>query len=191
MKQVYSKGNYPGAALMMNEGSAAPDWTAGPVWAIFDSAAVTRREWDVNPPFTADDGFFFSANTLAELAGKIIENPYSTVGMPAFNLEQTISRFNGFVDSGVDSDFARPAEEMQYKVDTPPFYAAYNVLMVHDSYGGLRINQKGQVHDLWGEIIPSLYAGGEITGGGEQHGLGRVFTQGYYIGGNAPSEPSW
>ena len=32
------------AALAMNEGSRAPDYASGPVWAIFDSAAVERRQ---------------------------------------------------------------------------------------------------------------------------------------------------
>src|SRR3979409_2231532 len=33
------------AALAMNEGSRAPDFASGPVWAIFDAGAVERGKW--------------------------------------------------------------------------------------------------------------------------------------------------
>jgi predicted oxidoreductase len=61
-----------------------------------------------------------------------------------------------------------------YKIATPPFYAATVYPVWHDSYGGLRINGRAQVIDMQGEPIPGLYAGGESSGGGNQHGLGRA-----------------
>ena len=54
-----------------------------------------------------------------------------------------------------------------------------------DSYGGLRINGKAQVLDTKGEIIPGLYAGGEASGGGWQHGIGRASVHGYIAGTHA------
>jgi fumarate reductase flavoprotein subunit len=45
--------------------------------------------------------------------------------------------------------------------------------------GGLRINEKAQVIDIFGEVIPKLYAAGEVTGG--VHGSNR-------LGGNATSD---
>ena len=60
----YDPQNYIDAALAMNEGSASPDYGAGPTWAIFDSAAVGREEWDLEPPAT-DPLYFFGADTLA------------------------------------------------------------------------------------------------------------------------------
>ena len=38
--------------------------------------------------------------------------------------------------------------------------------------GGMRINPAGQVIDIWGKIIPKLYAAGECTGG--VHGSNRL-----------------
>ena len=55
----------------MNEGSQAPHFYSGPLWAIFDRGTVERDKWDINPPFTADNGYFFSADTIEELARKI------------------------------------------------------------------------------------------------------------------------
>ena len=40
-------------------------------------------------------------------------------------------------------------------------------------------NQRApQVVDMQGEPIPGLYAGGEASGGGNQHGLGRALVRG-------------
>jgi fumarate reductase flavoprotein subunit len=57
--------------------------------------------------------------------------------------------------------------------------------MAIDSYGGLRINGKAQVIDIWGAVIPGLYAGGDVSGGGQMHGLGRAIVHGYMAGSNA------
>jgi hypothetical protein len=41
----------------------------GPIWAIFDSAAVEREKWEPKPPnVDIEGGFFFSADTIGELA---------------------------------------------------------------------------------------------------------------------------
>ena len=69
-----------------------------------------------------------------------------------------------------------------------PFYAATVYPVWHDSYGGLRINGRAQVIDMQGEAIPGLYAGGESSGGGMQHGLGRALVHGYIAGTNAAKE---
>jgi hypothetical protein len=43
---------------------------------------------------------------------------------------------------------------------------------------------------MQGEPIPGLYAGGESSGGGNQHGLGRALVHGYIAGTNASKETS-
>ncbi|RDJ93991.1 FAD-binding protein, partial [Lacticaseibacillus rhamnosus] len=62
-------------------------------------------------------------------------------------------------------------------------------IRVLDSSGGLRINGKAQVRDTRGEVIAGLYAGGEASGGGAQHGIGRASGHGYIAGTNAAPEP--
>ncbi|MEE8349184.1 MAG: FAD-dependent oxidoreductase [Acidobacteriota bacterium] len=184
----YDPRNFIDAALAMNEGSAAPDYSPGPTWALFDAEAVRRQEWDIEPPVT-DPLYFFSADTLAELASKLPRNPYQKVEMPARNLEATVERYNSIVEFGHDVDFERPSPK--YKIETPPFYAAWAGPVVHDSYAGLRINMKCQVIDIRGEVIPGLYCGGESAGGCSQHGTGRCTTQSYIVGKHASAEPSW
>jgi succinate dehydrogenase/fumarate reductase flavoprotein subunit len=154
----------------------------GPIWAIFDSDALEREQWTPTPPYVdIAAGFFFSANRLADLAAKIVMK-YQRMPMPPANLEQTVARYNSFVDTGVDEDFGKP--EPMYKIANPPFYAAWATPVVHDTRAGLRINAKCQVLDINGEVIPGLYCGGESAGGFSQHGLARAACQGY-IAGNA------
>jgi succinate dehydrogenase/fumarate reductase flavoprotein subunit len=156
----------------------------GPIWAMFDSDAVAREEWVPTPPYVdIAAGFFFGANRLADLAEKIVMK-YQRVPMPPASLEETVARYNSFVDSGIDEDFGKPSP--MYKIANPPFYAAWATPVVHDSRAGLRINAKCQVIDMSGEVIPGLYCGGEAAGGFSQHGLARAACQGY-IAGNAAS----
>jgi succinate dehydrogenase/fumarate reductase flavoprotein subunit len=158
----------------------------GPIWAIFDADAVAREKWDPKPPnVDIAGGFFFQADSLAELAKKIVTK-YQRVPMPPANLEATVARYNSFVDSGTDDDFGKP--KPLHKLATPPFYAAWSTPVVHDTRAGLRINANCQVMDMNGNIIPGLYCGGESAGGFSQHGLARAACQGYIAGNRALKE---
>ncbi len=177
--------NFFNAAVAMNGASAPPDYSAGPVWALFDSEAMRREGWKVTPPYVDPDGWFFSAGTLTDLAAAI-KSRYQAAPMDGTTLQATVTRYNTFVDSGTDSDFGKPTPK--YKVETPPYYAAWATPLVHDSRNGLRINAKCQVMDMDGQVIPGLYCGGESSGGFNQHGLARCACQGYIAGKHAAAE---
>jgi succinate dehydrogenase/fumarate reductase flavoprotein subunit len=181
-----TKHNFTHAALAMNEYSEPPDYCAGPIWAIFDADAVQREGWKVTPPHVDPQGYFFSANTIVELAAAI-ENEYQAKPMKGVTLQATVERYNSFVEEGEDRDFGKPAPK--YKIQTSPFYAAWATPVVHDTRAGLRINAKCQVIDVNGQVIPGLYCAGESAGGFNQHGMGRCATQGYISGMNAAAEP--
>lgn len=151
----------------------------GPIWAIFDADAVKREAWICAPPYVDPDGWFFGANTLADLARKIVSK-YQKRPMPPAALEQTVARYNSFVDAGKDTDFGKPAPK--YKIQTPPFYAAWSTPGIHDCVSGLHINAKAQVIDLRGQVIPGLYCGGESAGGFNQHGLAKCLVFGRIAG---------
>ena len=187
IKQMYN--SYPAvdAAVAMNEGSQAPNYYSGPLWAIFDSGTIERDGWNIKPPFTADNGYFFSADTIEELAKKIYTR-HEFQRVPLKHLKDTIRKWNTYVDEGTDPDFERGKDAPMHKIDKPPFYAAAICPVWHNSYGGLRINGKGQVLDMEGAPIPGLYSGGEASGGGNQHGLGRALVHGYIAGGSISQE---
>jgi urocanate reductase len=150
----------------------------GPIWAIFDADAVVRQRWDPRPPYV-DPEYFFSGDTIAELARRI-SNPYQLRPMPPAVLQETVARYNSFVDTGTDADFKKPTP--RYKIQTPPFYAAWSTPILHDSLTGLRTNAKAQVIDVQGQVIPGLYCAGESQGGFAQHGLGRTTVFGRIAG---------
>ncbi|HMK78903.1 MAG TPA: FAD-dependent oxidoreductase [Xanthobacteraceae bacterium] len=179
----YNPNNFINAALAgIGDGHNG----GGPIWAIFDADAVTRESWDPVPPnVDVEAGFFFQADTLAALAARI-KMKYQRVPMPPQNLEETVARYNSFVDSGVDADFGKP--KPLHKIAKPPFYAAWATPVVHDTRAGLRINADCQVIDLQGEVIQGLYCGGESAGGFSQHGLARATCQGYIAGRKAAGE---
>ena len=155
----------------------------GPIWAIFDTGAVTREKWVPMPPNVDITGcFFFSADTLTNLARKIVMK-YQRVTMPPDNLEQTVARYNSFVDSGTDDDFGKP--KPLHKIARPPFYAAWATPAIHDTRAGLRIDANCRVMDMNGQVIPGLYCGGESAGGFSLHGLARATCQGYIAGHHA------
>ena len=159
----------------------------GPLWTIFDADAVAREEWVIDDTSVdRADGRFFEADTLEELAGKIVNKYYESIEMDPATLVATVERYNELVDAGTDEDFGK--EDMTAKIATPPFYAAWSTPGFHDTTTGLRVNRKMQVMDLFGEVIPGLYCCGESSGGQRIHGLGRVITSGYIAGKNAAIE---
>ena len=158
------------AACLSYSGDPNKKNGGGPIWAIFDAEAVTRQRWDPTPPNVDPNGYFYSADTIAELAGEI-KNPYQTLSMRGAVLQETVSRYNSFVDAGTDGDFGKPTP--RYKIQTPPFYAAWSTPILHDSLCGLRVDTRARVVDVHGEVITGLYACGETMGGFPQHGLGR------------------
>jgi succinate dehydrogenase/fumarate reductase flavoprotein subunit len=168
------------------EQGASKSEGGGPIWAIFDTDGAKRENWTLAPPFVDPDGWFFSANTLRELAGKIVSK-YQKEPMPGATLEETVARYNSFVERGKDEDFGKPVP--MHKIQTPPFYAAWSTPCIHDCLSGLRINAKTQVIDLWGQVISGLYSAGETAGGFNQHGLARALTFGR-IAGREAGKPS-
>jgi succinate dehydrogenase/fumarate reductase flavoprotein subunit len=148
----------------------------GPIWAIFDAEAAKRENWTLDLPWVdKKGGYFFEADTLEELAGKVKACPYQWRAMPGESLRATVTRYNSFVDAGVDSDYAKPTPT--HKIGTPPFYAAWATPPLHDVMSGLRVNVNAQVMDMHGQVIPGLYAAGESGSAISMHGLakGAVF----------------
>jgi hypothetical protein len=175
------------AALAINEGSEPPDYHSGPIWAIFDQDTVERTGWELRHPYVANNGYYFSADTIEELARKI-QAGHEFQRVPLRYLAQTVAAWNGCVAAGADPDFEREADAPMHRIARPPFHALSIMIIWHDSYGGLRCNGRHQVVDMRGEVIPGLYAGGEAVGGFNKHGLGKGHVHGFIAGTNAAQE---
>ncbi len=181
--QKYDPSNFINAALAgVGDGHNG----GGPIWAIFDADAVAREKWEPKPPnVDVDAGFFFAADSVEELARKIVMK-YQRLPMPPQSLATTLARYNSFVDAGKDTDFGK--SKPLYKIAKPPFYAAWATPVIHDTRAGLRINARCQVIDMNGEVIPGLYCGGESAGGFSMHGLPRAICQGFIAGRDAATQ---
>lgn len=165
-----TRGNYDFfAACMAWSGNPGKLNGGGPIWAIFDQAAVEREKWTPRPPYVDLTGWFFQGDTLKDLAGRI-GGPYQRRKMDGSVLEATVAKFNAGVDTGKD-EFGRKA--LNFKFEKPPFYAAWTTPILHDTLTGLHTNTNAQVVDRAGDVIPSLYCAGESMGGFAQHGLAR------------------
>ncbi len=117
----------------------------------------------------AKSGLLTEAATLAELA--------TLIGVDGDTLESTVTTYNGYVASGVDSDFGRA--NMPRTIATAPYYVVEVGPAVHHSMGGLEIDSETRVYNTSGNWIPGLFAAGEVTGG--VHGANR-------LGGNAMTD---
>ena len=176
------------AAMAINAASAEPDFAAGPVWAIFDSAAVTREGWTLGSPNT-DPLFFYQANDLPTLAQQINSNAYQTTPMSGAVLQATVTRYNSLVAAGKgDTDFGKTTFNQQ--INTPPYYAAFDTPVLHDCLTGVRMDTGARVVDLDANPIPHLYVAGESAGGFAVHGLTKCMVFALIAGTNAAQEPT-
>ena len=189
VREMYSYDHGLDAALAINEGSQPPNYYSGPLWAVFDQGAVERTGWELRYPYVSDNGYFFQADTIEDLAEKIAAG-HEFQRVPLSYLAETVATWNTYVDAGADPEFEREADAPMNRIATPSFYALSIMVIWHDSYGGLRVNGRQQVVDMRGQVIPGLYAGGEAVGGFNKHGLGEGHVHGYIAGTHAAEEPS-
>lgn len=89
--------------------------------------------------------------------------------IPYKNLEETINNYNRMVENGKDYDFNR--QDLS-KIGDGPYLMFACIVSVHHTMGGIQIDEKAHVIDINGNIIPNLYAAGEVTGG--IHGANRL-----------------
>jgi hypothetical protein len=188
VRQSYTYDHGLDAAIAMNEGSKAPHYHSGSLWAILDQDTIDRTGWELRFPFVNEsNGYYFKADTIQELAGKIFAgHPFARV--PLSHLPTTVETWNGYVAAGADPEFEREKDGPMYAIAKPPFYALSIMVVWHDSYGGLRCNGRQQVIDMDGQPIAGLYAGGEAVGGFNKHGLGKGHVQGFIAGTFAAAE---
>jgi urocanate reductase len=174
-------------AAFANHGDTDKLNGGGPIWGIFDADAAARQKWNCKPPNVDPDGWFFTADTVFELAGKI-KNPHQRKPMDGAALQETVNRYNWFVAMGTDIDFGKNTP--LHPIAKPPFYAAWATPILHDTLTGLRTDTNAQVMDTRGEVIQGLYCAGESQGGFAQHGLGRCLVFGRVAGRHAAQRNS-
>lgn len=93
--------------------------------------------------------------------------------MPPNQLESTVHRYNEMIQNGEHDEFDKPLDQSGTQMVTqPPFYAIRLWPKVHYTPGGVGIDSNARVLDLNGQVIPHLFAAGEVCGG--IHGASRL-----------------
>ena len=111
------------------------------------------------------------------VTGETYEELGKAMGVDEAAFAETMNTWNGYVEAKNDPDFGRTS--FANKLDTAPYYAIKVTAGVHHTMGGLKINTNTEVLNENGEVIPGLFAAGEVTGG--VHGANR-------LGGNAVAD---
>ena len=107
-------------------------------------------------------GLVEQADTLAELADQINIDPRQ--------LDETVVEWSTAVENQKDAQFGRHTG--MRTLDAAPFYAIHVAPAVHYTMGGIHIDKETRVLDENGNVIPGLFAAGEVAGG--LHGNNRV-----------------
>ncbi|HRL12291.1 MAG TPA: FAD-dependent oxidoreductase [Aggregatilineales bacterium] len=144
-----------------------------PAYAIFDAGHRSRYTMAYNPPAGEVPSWVKRADTLEELA--------ALLEIDAAELAATVERFNEYAAQGQDPDFKRGVsafdqltggDRSRTDIANPclapltegPYYAMTIYPGSLGTCGGLQINTRAQVVNVWGEVIPGLYAVGNASG---------------------------
>ena len=146
--------------------AAENEQTDGVVWMIVD-----QKMYDASTVIQGyvKKGWMVTGDSVEELA--------AAMDIDAATLQETIDNWNTCVANKSDPDFGRTsfAEPLE-----GTFYAITVQPGVHHTMGGLTIDTSAEVLDgVHGNVIPGLFAAGEVTGG--VHGANR-------LGGNAVAD---
>ncbi|MCL2559393.1 MAG: FAD-dependent oxidoreductase [Turicibacter sp.] len=119
-------------------------------YSVFDQADYSEDLADL-----IAEGRVFTADTIEELAELIDMDPAV--------LAATVARYNEMVAAGVDTDFDKPADHLAPIEEGPFFARIFDRHTIFGTQGGLRIDLHGHVIDTDGNIIPGLFAAGEVA----------------------------
>ena len=135
-------------------------------WLVVDQAMVDAS--------SVIQGYIKKGYTVT---GETYEELGKAMGVDAAAFAETMEKWNGYVEAKNDPDFGRTS--FANPLNTAPYYAVKVTAGVHHTMGGLKINANTEVLNEKGEVIPGLFAAGEVTGG--VHGANR-------LGGNAVAD---
>ena len=180
--ELYQKHSYPFGIIVNNEGKRFVDEGAdfrnytyvaygreilhqpqGVAFQIFDDKVkhLLREEYRI-PQVT-----MVTAGTIEELA--------DSLDIDTEGLVRTVGEFNAAVQDGDHNPaildgkgtvgIQPPKSNWALPIDTPPFLGYAVTCGITFTFGGLKINGRGQVLDCEEVPIPGLYAAGELVGG--------------------------
>ncbi|MGL4307528.1 MAG: FAD-binding protein [Cetobacterium sp.] len=100
------------------------------------------------------NGYHLVANSIEELAEKM--------GVPVETFKETVINYNKAVRGEIKDPFREGKAKREFDM-TGPFYGVLVEPAVHMTRGGVVANEKTEVLQENGKILPGLYAAGEVT----------------------------
>jgi flavocytochrome c len=136
---------------------------------VFDDKGREKAGQGVIDTFTRLGLTVYRADSIAELARE--------VGAPVEEFVRTVEAFNAASDGETAANLDPPKMKLAARIDKPPFFAVHNLSPgITLTFGGIMINERAQVLEPDGRIIPGLFAAGE--------GAGHAFHHDYIGGGS-------
>lgn len=115
-------------------------------FSIYDQRTIEEKKIES----AIAHGYAFKADTLEDLARQ--------AGIDWKNFEKTMKAYNEASVSQNTKSLPVPKILIGNPVVKAPFYAVPITTTIHHTMGGLRINEKTQILDKNGNVIPGLYA---------------------------------
>jgi fumarate reductase flavoprotein subunit len=123
------------------------------IYFIFPAKTLTDIEGDIRRLIAQGNKHVFVAETLEELARQ--------AGIDPASLQETVAEYNRYCKKGYDDQYAKDPKYLR-PVKKPRFYGLRVFNTAYGTSGGIKVNGKTEVLTKEGEIIPGLYAAGDI-----------------------------
>lgn len=178
--------------------AAATSLQTGPCFIIHDDPQMADEHADITlNRHEVLGGTIYDADTIEELAEKI--------GLDPAALKETVETYNSYCEAGHDPDFGRDTiDELEGSAPapalvTPPFHAIEVCAAIYPTQMRLNSDDHARVRDVYGDVIPGLYAGGLMgnigirnpTSGQVCTALTGAFALGYIAGQDAAAQEAW
>jgi len=145
-------------------------------WTIFDSVGMENSQ-----PMVIDwsiDKFKEQANVLPGVfAGETLEELASNAGISAAGLKATVAKYNADLAAGAPDQFGRKFRPAP--IEQGPFYSLQNHAVTLITFSGIDVDGDLRVRKSNGEVIPNLYAAGEVLGSAAT--MGQSFVGGMLV----------
>jgi predicted oxidoreductase len=145
-------------------------------WTIFDSVGMQNSQ-----PMVVDwsiEKFKEQANVLPGVfVGETLEELAKNAGISASGLAASVAKYNADLAAGNPDQFGRKFRPAP--IEKGPFYSLQNHAVTLITFSGIDVDADLRVRKSSGEVIPNLYAAGEVLGSAAT--MGQSFVGGMLV----------
>ncbi len=150
----------------------------GYTYSVFDESikeylienGIDKGQGQDNPPGTRPVNFdeelsaALQKGTRESFVSESVEGLAAQMGVDPAVLRATVDEYNGFCEKGHDDLFSKDPKYLR-PLKGPRIYAIKARTIFLGTLGGIKVNERMEVVDKKGRVIPGLYAGGFDAGG--------------------------